>query len=386
MTAGARLGATGFGLIAVCYGFARFAFGLFLPRINADLSLSPTLSGLISGGSFLAYCITIILSAHLTEHFGARAVATGAALVAGVGMAGIALAPSAFWLAGAVILAGSSTGLASPPMAAAVATVIRPARQEAANTLINAGTSVGVMISGPVALLLGGHWRLAFAVFALGALAIAIAVVFTVPAATRTASQAPGGRPPLNAALTRLIIAAFLMGMSSTALWSFGGQLVSLRLGWEGSGAGLLWIAIGSAGIAGAGAGTLAARLGIDRVHRLFLAAMAVGILAVGLAGTTPVLALSGGLLFGAAYIMLTGIYLIWGVSVLPDRPATGLMVGFLTIAIGQTVGAPLFGWLIDSLTVTHAVVMFAGVAITAGRVRCRPMATGRSSLSGSQA
>lgn len=47
------LGATGFGLIAVCYGFARFAFGLFLPSINADLALSSTLSGLISGGAFL---------------------------------------------------------------------------------------------------------------------------------------------------------------------------------------------------------------------------------------------------------------------------------------------------------------------------------------------
>lgn len=42
------LAATGFGLIAVCYGFARFAFGLFLPQIDAELSLSSTLSGLTS--------------------------------------------------------------------------------------------------------------------------------------------------------------------------------------------------------------------------------------------------------------------------------------------------------------------------------------------------
>jgi len=76
-------GATGFGLIAVCYGFARFAFGLFLPQINADLSLSSTLSGLISGGSFLGYCIAIVLSALLTDRFGARSIAIGA--VAGRG-------------------------------------------------------------------------------------------------------------------------------------------------------------------------------------------------------------------------------------------------------------------------------------------------------------
>lgn len=117
------LGAAGFGLIAVCYGFARFAFGLFLPQIDTDLALTPTLSGFISGGSFLGYCVAIILSAYLTERIGARAraVAIGAALVAAVGMAGIAMAPSPLLLACAVMLAGSSTGLASPPMAAAVA-------------------------------------------------------------------------------------------------------------------------------------------------------------------------------------------------------------------------------------------------------------------------
>jgi MFS family permease len=108
------LGATGFTLIAVCYGFARFAFGLFLPQIDAELSLSSALSGVISGGAFLGYCIAIVLSAYLTERIGARFVAVCAALVAAVGMAGIAMAPSASWLAGAVMLAGSSTGLASP--------------------------------------------------------------------------------------------------------------------------------------------------------------------------------------------------------------------------------------------------------------------------------
>ena len=82
MSPSVYLGAAGFGLIAVCYGFARFAFGLFLPQIDTDLALTPTLSGFISGGAFLGYCLAIILSAYLTERIGARAVAIGAALVA----------------------------------------------------------------------------------------------------------------------------------------------------------------------------------------------------------------------------------------------------------------------------------------------------------------
>src|SRR5690606_22929432 len=121
---------------------------------------------LISGGAFLGYCIAIALSAYLTERIGARSVAIGAALVAAVGMAGIATAPSAAWLAGVVMLAGLSTGLASPPMAAAVAVAVQRDRQSATNTVINAGTGAGVVFSGLVALMMGDQWRLAFAGFA----------------------------------------------------------------------------------------------------------------------------------------------------------------------------------------------------------------------------
>ena len=66
MSPALRIGATGFGLIALCYGFARFAFGLFLPQIDAELHLGPSLSGVISGGSFAGYCLAIIAAAALT--------------------------------------------------------------------------------------------------------------------------------------------------------------------------------------------------------------------------------------------------------------------------------------------------------------------------------
>ncbi|RTZ48274.1 MFS transporter [Candidimonas sp. SYP-B2681] len=366
------LAATGFALIAVCYGFARFAFGLFLPQIDAELTLSSTLSGFIAGGAFLGYCIAIALSAYLTERIGARFVAIGAAMVAAVGMAGIAIAPSAPWLAGAVMLAGSSTGLASPPMAAAVAVSVQPDRQSAINTVINAGTGAGVVFSGPVALMLGDQWRFAFAGFAVAAVGLAVVAAFSIPANTTSATKSAEGMPSLSGVLWRLISASFLMGSASTAIWSFGAQLVTLRLNWSSAGAGLLWIAIGAAGIAGAAAGALIARFGIDRVHRIFLTTMAAGILMVGVGGTTAALTLSGGIFFGAAYIMLTGVYLVWGVSALPERPATGLMIGFLTIAIGQTAGAPVFGLLMDRLTANYAVAIFACLAITAGFARAK--------------
>ncbi|WP_447554567.1 MFS transporter [Vreelandella sp. EE22] len=362
------LGTCGFGLIAVCYGFARFAFGLFLPQIDAELALSSSVSGFISGGSFLGYCIAIVASAYLTERLGPRLVAIGAALVAGLGMAGIVMATSAWWLAGAVMLAGSSTGLASPPMAEAVGRVVAPKRQGLTNTVINAGTGAGVVLSGAIALWME-DWRLAFAGFAATAFVLSLAVAFSVPGG-KGEQVAKAGLPSLNRLLVRLIVAAFLMGAASTAVWSFGGTLLALRLDWGSTGSGLLWIAIGAAGMAGAFAGSLITRFGINPVHWVFLGAQALGTLMVGMVDTTPAIALIGGLLFGMAYIMLTGVYLVWGINALPERPAMGLMIGFLTIAVGQTAGAPVFGLMMDQLSATAAVVTFAGLTLAAAWAR----------------
>ncbi|SEA85211.1 MFS transporter [Rubrimonas cliftonensis] len=358
-----RIGAAGFGLIAVCYGFARFAFGMFLPQIDADLGLGPSLSGVISGGSFLGYCGAILVAAWATERLGARGVAMAAAAVAAVGMAGVALAPSPLWLAAAVMLAGSSTGLASPPMAAAVAAAVRPALQDATNAAISAGTSAGVALSGPIALALAGQWRLAFGVFAAVAALLFVATARALPAGPARAGE--GGLPPLSGAAQRLIGASFMMGAASTSLWSFGGQLATMRLGWDG--AGLLWSSIGVGGIAGACAGALVARLGLNGAHRICLALLAASVFVVGAGPAHPALAAAGGALFGAAYVTLTGIYLIWGVRAVAGRPATGLMIGFLSIALGQTAGAPLFGVLLDQMGTAAAVKVFAGLALLPG-------------------
>ncbi|SFG79210.1 hypothetical protein SAMN04488020_10418 [Palleronia marisminoris] len=96
---------------------------------------------------------------------------------------------------------------------------------------------------------------------------------------------------------------------------------------------------------------------------------MSANILAVGY-GIGPGLALVGGAFFGAAYVMLTGVYLIWSIHALPDRPATGLMVGCLTIAVGQTAGAPVFGLLMAGPGPGPAVARFGGIALLAGFFR----------------
>ena len=371
-----RIGSLGFALIAVCYGFARFAFGLFLPQIGEDIELSSTLAGVMSGGAFALYCIAILCSAHLSERVGPRPIAVAAALIAAGGMFGIALSTSPWLLAVSVMFAGISTGLASPPMADAVAQSVAPQQQNLTNTAINAGTSAGVVLSGIMALFIGSDWRMVFIIFTVAALGIAVGAVAQLPARQKdfrgsaTANQSKTttfGLPPFHTNLKHLVAAAFLMGASSTALWSFGGAIAQQRLGWLAEDVGMLWTLIGAAGVLGAIAGWLTARLGVNRVHWLSLIALSGSILMVGLSYTSVGLTLTGGILFGAAYVMLTGVYLVWGTMALPDRPGVGVTIGFLAISLGQTFGAPLFGLLMEHGSLQAAVITYAILGCAAG-------------------
>jgi len=381
MRAALLVGASGFGLIAVCYGFGRFAFGLFLPQISEDLALSSTLSGVISAGSFGGFCLAIVAAAWLTERFGPRAVAMAAGAIAAAGMVGIAAAASPAWLAVAVIVAGSSAGLASPPLAAAVAAKVDTARQNTTNTAINAGTSAGVALSGPVAILMGAGWRVAFACFAGAAAAMALATLATLAGTGKRTPAATGGDgasgvcglPACSPDLARLAAAAGLTGAASTVVWTFGAELAANNMGWSASEVGVLWIVMGCAGLAGAASGWLIGRAGLNAVHLGFHVALALALVAVGHShgGAAPTFA--GGAVFGAAYLVLTGVYLVWGIAALPGRPAAGVMVAFLALAVGQALGASVFGMVMERTSPNSAVLGFALVAVLAGLVHRRP-------------
>ncbi|WP_110670590.1 MFS transporter [Salinicola halophilus] len=374
-----RLIVAGTLLIGISYGLARFAYGLFLPSMRDDVGLSPTTAGLIGSGAYVGYCFAIVVSALLVERLGARFVTVTAALVAAVGMAAIAASTHPLLLAVAILFAGMSTGLASPPMAQAVSGVIDEARQGHANTLINAGTSLGVAVSGPVAFIATGQWRLAYAAFAVAALINALMLWFSVPRrldASDTPSEADSTTPRTGGlrrpGIVALALAAIGMGTASSAYWTFSSDVVMTLGDFGQNTANGVWILIGVAGLFGGIAGDLVKRVGVNWVHRASLAAMALSLVLLVLMPTHLMAVGVSAALFGAAYIMLTGVYLVWGVGLYADRPAVGLGLPFLMIAAGQIVGSPLAGYLIGSLGSVVCFVTFALIALATALVRYR--------------
>jgi predicted MFS family arabinose efflux permease len=388
----AWLVAPGLALVAVTYGLARFAYGLFLPEMREAFDLSPSLLGAIGSGSYLGYCVAVVIALVFTSGLGPRRMAVAAGVVAVVGMAAVAIAPAAWVLALGILVAGSSTGLASPPMGEAVALSIRTSLQDRANALINCGTSVGVAISGPAALLLTGQWRIAWAAFALAGLVVLVwnAVVMPRGVVTGQGEREGGGRDEDDAGTVDssvssrlffsylmgsrarslpLFVASFGVGFASAVYWTFSRELV-VGGGLGQTGSTLFWTVIGISGLAGGAAGDLVGRFGLTAVLRGALVSMAASISLLAVASGVLPLAFASAALFGSTYIMLTGVVLVWSVTIFRERPSAGLGAGFLSIAVGQMVGSPLAGALAGATSPPTAFLSFAVAAVLTACVR----------------
>ena len=369
-----NLVAAAFMLTALSYGLARFAYGLFLPQIREELSLGMIAAGWIAGSSFAAYCLGIILAVCSSARFSARSIALAAGITATMGMALVGLARSEWSLGLGIALAGLSTGLTSPPLATAIGHRFAELDRPKANAVMNAGTAAGIIFSGLAALTVAGAWRELYAVFALLGAGVTAWLWFAVPAsATHESPQGISFTLLRRPGLMPLCVGALLMGVSSTAVWSFGANILRGDFDFDAAQIAWTWIALGIAGLSGSVTGLLTNRFGTRRILACALLAMAAGTLGLVAASLSTVFAFVAISVFGAAYIIASGVYLIQGIDLLPGRPDLGLGIPFLVLALGQAAGAPLFGGIQEAIGTTATVALFSAVACLA--IVCRPQA-----------
>lgn len=363
--------------IAVTYGLARFVFGLFLPAMRADLGIDPATAGIIGALPFASYVGAILAAPFASQALGVRRAAALTVGFAFVGLLTIAHAPGPWMLALGVVTCGISTGLSSPIMADAVHAGVPPAWRGRVNATINAATSVGIAVAPVTVAIFGAAWRPAYDVFALlAALAVVAALVFLPgrePAGTASRDASAPRRVRASRQQTldiaRLSALAGLMGVVSGLYWVFAPDFAVNAGGLAQGAAAWLWLAVGIAGIAGMGAGDLVARHG-PGISNAF--AMAVLAAALTLLAANPAhlpLAIASAAAFGAAYMTLTGIYLVASTEIRADRPAAGAVVPFLAIACGQIAGSAAGGWLIDAVGYGTTFGAFAALGLAGGMV-----------------
>ncbi|MEU0795936.1 MFS transporter [Amycolatopsis sp. NPDC005961] len=328
--------AIGAGVIALCYGFARYAYGLFVPRFSETFGLTTVAIGVLGGLSTAGYGLGLLVSPK-TSARSARATVLLAGAAATAGLVLMALAPGVVVFGAGIFVAGCGAGLVSPGVAQVIGETVGARLRAQAQTWANTGTGLGLAASAFTPLLVFG-WPAIWATFAVLGAAVTLIAWRTLP---RTGSA--GGASGTSRGMGPLVLNSVLIGVTSAPYWTFSSSRLT-EAGLSPVAATWCWFTIGVAGLLGGSAGRVAERVGLRTANlgTWTLAAAGIALLALPAPGLPGALVSSA--LFGVTYMALTGLCIVWATRVFPARPARGVTWSFLGLGAGQTVASPLAG------------------------------------------
>ncbi len=366
-TAFALLGAA---LIAISFGLARFAFGLFVPPIRAELELSADMIGIIGALPLISFVLATLVAPLAADRLGARNTAVLSGGFGAVGLVLISQASGVLSLGAGVFACGICTGLMMPALTAAMQALVKRSLHGRVSSVMNAGTSVGVAVAVPAVLFLAGAWRYAYFSFAVLAVIGVLATWYFIPSVSRVTPANAAPPIPISTLqwirLLRLSLFAFVMGFVSSAYWIFAPDM-AVTLGDLPSGAtGWLWLGVGIAGLGGAVVADLADRNNPPITQALMLMMLSASLALLAASPGNLMIAVFSALVFGLAYMSLTGLYLMTGIRLLPGRLSMGPVLPFMAVSLGQAAGSPIVGMLVNEFGYADAFAMFAAIGILA--------------------
>lgn len=375
MSSAAKVGAAGAAMIAVTYGFGRYGYGVFAPRLIDEFHLSVTAVGVIASVPYAGYLLALVLVGVLSARLGPRPLVLTAGLSAAVGTALVAGATGPVTLVAGLTLAGTSPGWAWAPFSDTVDRVVPAARRNAVLGLVASGTAFGIVVTGPLALALTERWRLAWVGFAVLAAAVTVANARVLPSGPGPTAVEPRAAAPSRRRFA-LYLTALSYGFVGAVYWTFAVTAIERATGGGAVVPAVSWGVLGVAGTAAAFTGAVVTRLGLRTTHMLLFAALAVAIALLGIApAVLGVVALSV-VLYGAAFMAVSGLLAMWSYRLSPDRPTRAFSVTVFFLGVGSIPGPALLGAVADGYGLRAAFLLTAGV--TAATLLARPAASRR--------
>lgn len=373
---------------AVSNGLARFAYGLILPAMQADLSWSFTEAGWLNTANAAGYLLGALCTFSLVDRVGPRRIFILGIVVTPIALAGSALFAD-LWLQSAFRVAAGISGAGIFISGGAMAAMLFrdvPARNALAISMYFGGGGLGMIASGAVLPIFFDHsgaaaWPTAW-LYLSGLTALA---VWPAVWAARECPEPARNHLLLETRLPvmkkiPLVLGYFLFAVGYIVYLTF---LVALMHEGEAS-AGLIaacWTLLGLGVIAAPffWRGVLSRSAGGGALALACLATGAATLLPVGLPGSIPALVVSV-VVFGLSFFIAPTAVTSFARKNL-DQAAWGRAVGMFTVvfALGQIFGPVLAGFVSDVTGSVSQGMAAAGLILIIGAaLAClqRPLAT----------
>jgi predicted MFS family arabinose efflux permease len=378
---------------AVSLGVTRFAYGLLLPPMRADLQWSYTLAGAMNTANALGYLAGALATPRLLRLADPSRLLVAACIVAGLLMGATGFLLDSLLLLVQRMLAGAVSAVlfVGGSVLAARLGAMQPARGGLLLGVYYGGTGVGIVLSAlavpPVleAAVLRPHgW--AWAWWLLAIVCLAATAVLAWPARELGAAAAAAG-PGAAAASSRArfrwihftpaLAAYFMFGLGYIGYMTF----VIALLREQGEGAGRITSFYALLGVAVMASSRIWAGL-LDRAkggEALAILSALLGVAAVlpALTAWWPLLLLSGAL-FGGVFLSLVASTTALVRHNLPAAEWAAGISGFtIVFAVGQILGPMIVGWIADGPGGLARGLLFSAAALGVGAAlawRQRPL------------
>ena len=371
---------------AVSLGIARFAYGLLLPPMRADLGWSYALAGAMNTANAAGYLLGALATPLLLRRASPTAVLMAGSLLASVLLAvGALFTDTAAWLVQRLLVgAASALVFVTGGLLAARLGATQPARGGLLIGLYYGGTGLGITLSAlvvPVVLQAAAQrphaWAWGWA--ALAVLCLLATVLLRWPARQLAALAAPGGAAapasgsgtaPAPVRLHRLAFAMAGYGMFGVGYIGYMTFVVAL-LREQGQSAASITAFYALLGVAVMASPRLWAWL-LDRYkdgrpQALLNALLGVATVLPALSSAWPLVLLSG-LLFGAVFLSLVAsTTALVRHNLPPARWASGIGAFTIVFAAGQIIGPLMVGWVSDGAGGLERGFLLSAVALWIG-------------------